>query len=307
MKTDIWEKTLVEEAKTWNIEDPVARAEKVERERIRYPKLIKDLNLHYLNFEDKKVVEIGSGPISVLSCLKVMEKTAIDPLIDEYKKFHRLAEDIDWLNACGEQHILGFAYADLVLIINALDHTRDPQCVIKEAIRILKPSGYLGIITCIDNAIHNPHPAHVHNIDAYKLHSMVDDTFETVHELKDGYRYGWRHYKGKVGTPAMAWLGRKVTGYKDYSTITTDPRLKRPTTTSCPTINTTLIESTPLHPIRICSFCGTRLKTHGTIAYPEDAWLCTGCNKVWYKYLDHWVAVGDLLIPLLNLRKRKEG
>lgn len=213
-----WDNAQEQEAITWNRDNAGERKEKIEREFIRYPKLIKDLNLPYLDLTDKTVVEIGAGPISVLTCLRAAKKIAVEPLWPKYAEYFELAKDIEWHNSVGEHTGLEYGIHDVVLIINALDHMCDPAAVIAEALNLLKPSGYLGVITCIDNALHNPHPAHKINIDGSLLHLWVDPFFETCHELnyaKDDYRYGWRPFKGKIGTPAIAWLGRKVTGYPE--------------------------------------------------------------------------------------------
>ena len=71
---------------------------------------------------------------------------------------------------------------DLVITMNSLDHCENPDEVIKEIRRVIKPSGYLAIHICINNAINNPHPSHKININSEWLHNRLDDMFETVSE-----------------------------------------------------------------------------------------------------------------------------
>lgn len=204
-------KLLLEELKTWNLEDPIKRAEKIERERIRYPKMLKEMGINLLDLEEKIVVDIGSGPISALQFIEAKEKIAIDPLSDEYRKLHTLEPSIKWWNKNAENIPCPNNFADLVICMNALDHFEEPLKVIEEVIRILRAGGFFAVHCCINNATNNPHPAHIHNINYELFRSWVDEAFETVHEFFG--RYGWKKYKGKIGQPAFCWLGRKVSGY----------------------------------------------------------------------------------------------
>lgn len=204
-------KLLLEELKTWNIEDPIKRAEKIERERVRYPKMLKEMGINFLDLEEKIVVDVGSGPISALQFIEAKEKIAIDPLISEYQRFHQLNSKIKWINAGAESMPFASKFCDLIICMNALDHFEEPLKVIKEVIRILRAGGFFAVHCCINNATNNPHPAHIHNINYELFRSWVDGAFETVHEFFG--RYGWKKYRGKVGQSCFGWLGRKVSDY----------------------------------------------------------------------------------------------
>lgn len=206
-------KALREEFKTWNLADPEARDEKIERERVRYPKMLEDMGITLLDTVGKTVVDVGSGPISALQYIEAKSKLALDPLIDEYRRLYYILDPtIDWIK--GEAELIPFSdeYCDLVICMNALDHFESPEKAISEITRILRPGGYFGVHCCIKNAIYNPHPAHIHNITYELFRKWVDGEYETVHEKFT--RYSWRMYKGKRGQLVFCWLGRRVTGYK---------------------------------------------------------------------------------------------
>jgi ubiquinone/menaquinone biosynthesis C-methylase UbiE len=163
---------------------------------------------------DKRVVEIGGGAVGVIYDLEAKERIIIEPLTDEYRDFFPCPYHV---KAKGESMPLEDGSVDLVVITNALDHCENPAKVLSEAKRVLRAGGWLAIVNCVDLAEIHKHPGHIVNIDEFWFHNQIDSDFETVHELtyrKDGYRYGWVKYDGRVGQPAWAGLYRKVTGYK---------------------------------------------------------------------------------------------
>lgn len=203
---------LEAEADTWCIEDANARHEKVQRERIRHHRLIRDLLLDRLDTHLMDVLEVGGGPVPVSDLLQFKNRLVIDPLTEAYREYfpcpHHSAQKI-------EEVELGSIF-DLVISTNALDHVEDPCAAIRVMADILRPGGFLAVMCAENNALTNPHPCHVHNLTADFVHRILDPEFETVWELtfdKDRYRYGWQEYQGKRGQPAFALLMRKCVGY----------------------------------------------------------------------------------------------
>ena len=201
------------ELATWNLKDEEKRWEKIEREKVRYPKMLEEMGINLLDLHNKVVVDVGCGPISALVYLEAREKVGIDPLIEEYKKIYPQDPTITWIQAEAERIPLPDEYANLVLCMNALDHFKKPQVAVKEMLRILRPGGYLGVHCCINNATFNPNPAHQINLSYSQFRSWVDSEFETI--VSRIVRYGWRKWRGKVGQPAFAWLGRLTIKYEE--------------------------------------------------------------------------------------------
>lgn len=208
---------VAEEAKTWCIPQPGLRQEKVQRERIRHPKLIKDLLLDQLSTHTMDVLEIGGGPIPLSDLLDFQSRLVIDPCADHYREYFPCRDHINdtaehWYTDDEEERF------DLVICTNALDHVQEDMvpAVIDVIRRVLRPGGFTAIMCAENNALTNPHPCHGVNLTASDVHRMMDDAFETCWELtyaKDGYRYGWAAYEGKIGQPAFALLMRKAVGY----------------------------------------------------------------------------------------------
>lgn len=203
---------LTAEAGTWCLANENARSEKMTRERIRHPKLIRDLLLDHLPTHQMDIVEVGGGPEPVSDLLEFRSRIVVDPCTDEYRQHfpcpdHMQAkiEDIRWEGT-----------RDLVICTNALDHVECPAMALGVMKKVLRPGGYLAVMCAENNALTNPHPCHTINLDARDIHRWCDEDFETVWELtfgKDGYRYGWASFEGKRGQPAFALLMRKCVGY----------------------------------------------------------------------------------------------
>jgi ubiquinone/menaquinone biosynthesis C-methylase UbiE len=96
-----------------------------------------------------EVLEIGSGPIRILSYLKWGKKYALDPLSDFYKEKPALValrdNTVNFIKGTGEQIPFPDGYFPIVIIDNILDHVSDPDAVLNEIYRVLSNSGILYI------------------------------------------------------------------------------------------------------------------------------------------------------------------
>lgn len=201
------------ELASWCIENEAIRWEKVQRERMRHPKLIRDLLLDKLDTHRMNVLDVGSGPVPLSDLLECQNRDVIDPLSDGYRRFFPCPDHIAMKV---EDLIIRPPPYDLVICTNALDHVEDPEIAVERIVDVLKPGGYFAVMCAENNAITNPHPAHIHNLTVEQLHRWLDPEFETVWELTfrdHGYRYGWVLHEGKRGQPAFALLMRKCSGY----------------------------------------------------------------------------------------------
>lgn len=208
-----WKDAQVAEIESWNISDAKARREKIERETARYPLLRRQMGLQLVDLTEKFVLEIGGGPIGVIADLHCGRKVILDPLADKYKKYWPCPSHA---KGVGEAIPFESGEVDVVVITNALDHCQSPEMVLHDVDRVLRPGGWLAVHNAIDLAAIHEHDGHIINLDEFWFHNQIDSGFETVHELtfrKDGLRYGWVNYDGKVGQPSWAGLYRKVTGY----------------------------------------------------------------------------------------------
>lgn len=112
----------------------------------------------------QSAVEIGAGPYPALAAAPLWRRAvAIDPLARGYADEGLLtpaAAHVVYIDATGERIPLPAAFADVVIIENALDHVTDPAAVLAEIWRVLRPGGVLWLLVDLSNyrdALH-PHP-----------------------------------------------------------------------------------------------------------------------------------------------------
>lgn len=205
--------SLEAEVASWCIANDDDRFEKLQREYMRGPKLVRDLLLDILNTREFSILEVGGGPTPISDFLEFRDRVVVDPCTESYREYFHLPDHV-------EAMIEGYpakGQHDLVICTNALDHVENPMLATKIMAESLKPGGWLAIMCAEHNAITNPHPAHVHNLSAEVVHRWLDHEFETVWELtysEHDYRYGWVLWEGKRGQPAFALLMRKCSGYE---------------------------------------------------------------------------------------------
>lgn len=116
----------------------------------------------------KSCLEVGIGPFSLgISAFlpEIPNRFGLDPLpivsvdstpdrqvesTEEIRSYIRsLRAPIQYIQSCGEEIPIRSESMDLVICFNVLDHTSDPDSILREIYRILKPSGqlYFGVDT----------------------------------------------------------------------------------------------------------------------------------------------------------------
>lgn len=80
-------------------------------------------------------LEIGSGPLPVMEIMECKSMLAADPLAAEYRQLTGwpILDDVDSLTTTGRW--------ETVLLLNVLDHAEDPQKLVEQAHRYVRPGG----------------------------------------------------------------------------------------------------------------------------------------------------------------------
>lgn len=93
------------------------------------------------------ILEIGSGPAGGLTYLDSDHKYAVEPLEPYFGSLPEVRAIRDprvvYATGRGEALPYGRDFFDLVIIDNVLDHCEDPERVLDETDRVLKPSGLI--------------------------------------------------------------------------------------------------------------------------------------------------------------------
>jgi SAM-dependent methyltransferase len=132
----------------------------------------------------QSVVEIGAGPYPAVATAPAWRRAvAVDPLAKGYAREGLLppaCNRITYIDAAGEDVPLASGFADLVIIENALDHVTDPEAVLMEIRRLLRPEGLLWLL--VDLSTYSDH-MHPHPFSEARIRALLAGAgFETVHD-----------------------------------------------------------------------------------------------------------------------------
>jgi SAM-dependent methyltransferase len=105
------------------------------------------LGLGHLANGSATVLEVGSGPVGIVSYFSGRVRIAVDPLNSFYGTDPVLsatrARDVDYRTGLGENIPCETGSCDLVIIENCIDHVQDIHSVGRELNRVLRPGGVL--------------------------------------------------------------------------------------------------------------------------------------------------------------------
>jgi ubiquinone/menaquinone biosynthesis C-methylase UbiE len=99
------------------------------------------------SMDEATVLEIGSGPIGIVSYFEAKERYAIDPLCDYFSSREALVKlrdnDVKYVNGIGENLPFEDGQFDLVIIENVIDHVQNADGVMHEISRVMKKNAAL--------------------------------------------------------------------------------------------------------------------------------------------------------------------
>lgn len=106
-------------------------------------------------FEDKNILEIGSGPYGMVQVLPGKKRVAIDPLMKQFEPFMQEHWDksIERYPMMAESMPFEDGAFDVIFLLNCLDHTNAPQDVAQSIVRCLAPGGCLFIMNNVKSPI----------------------------------------------------------------------------------------------------------------------------------------------------------
>lgn len=109
--------------------------------------------------EDGHILEIGCGPICLSQYLPQEHKTYLDPLIDDFRRqFPGMLPEGELLAATAERINKPAESFDMVICLNTISFSLNPELVMHEIERVLKPGGTL----IVDMRTHSPLEARLH-------------------------------------------------------------------------------------------------------------------------------------------------
>jgi len=110
--------------------------------------------------EHSSVLEIGGGPLCISRLLAFQNKTYLDPLIDDFRRMFpgELPEEAEYLATTAEHISKPSDSYELILCLNMISHSLNPELIMHEIERLLKPGGKL----ILSIRTHSPIEARMH-------------------------------------------------------------------------------------------------------------------------------------------------
>ncbi len=109
--------------------------------------------------QDGAILEIGCGPVCLSQLLPQKNKTFLDPLLDDFRRmFPGELPDGKYLTSIAEHVPKPSNSYDLIICLNTLSYSLNPELVMNEMERLLKPGGKLVIAI----HIHSPLESRLH-------------------------------------------------------------------------------------------------------------------------------------------------
>ncbi len=135
-----WQASQKLSLQSWEKKNLTTEREQVERS------LLPILQRYAREFpDDATVMEIGCGPICLTRLLPQRHKTYLDPMADDFRRMFpgKLPEEGEYLTAFAERIPKPDSSYDLIICLNMISHALNPELVMNEIERLLKPGGKL--------------------------------------------------------------------------------------------------------------------------------------------------------------------
>lgn len=176
--------------------------------------------------KDARVLEVGSGPIGIVTFLKWGERYTIDPLEDFYQSNPALSDlrdsTVHYGQGTGEKLPFKDNFFSIVILVNVLDHVHNAEGVLNEIYRVLANNGILYFAV----NVHTSWGAFLHNILAkllidrghpYTFTGVSIRDFILRHKFNILSESADRYLKAKEQNLKSGALKDKIKGYSGLS------------------------------------------------------------------------------------------
>lgn len=149
---------------------------------------------------EARILEVGGGPVGLVSVLEGSRRLSVDPLADVYGADEHLSslrqDGVEYVAAPGEEVPAENDAFDLVIIENCIDHVLDMDSVMDELFRVLRPGGTLYLTVnarCLPGFfVHRVlsklrlDPGHPHTMTPPRAARLVERAGFRIVDLKSG-------------------------------------------------------------------------------------------------------------------------
>jgi ubiquinone/menaquinone biosynthesis C-methylase UbiE len=152
-----------------------------------------ELDIPFDSFRQQAILDVGCGPVGIVFFLEARKSVGLDPLVGEYERWNGYwGKQAELIQADGESMPLADESFDSVFCINVLDHTFNPNDVLREIHRVLKPGGRVVLHVDLDSPLRKLHKVLKSNSGVLHPQSLTYDwilaQLETYSEIKKVHR-----------------------------------------------------------------------------------------------------------------------
>ncbi|MGB9614359.1 MAG: class I SAM-dependent methyltransferase, partial [Fervidobacterium sp.] len=159
----------------------------------------------------ENILEVGSGPVGIVSFLNWGKRYAVDPLEDFYRTNPALCEvrdsEVSYIKGCGESLPFEDGFFYLVILDNVLDHVQNATKVLDEIYRVLSREGALflsvNVHTMFGGLLHSilvelgVDKGHPYTFTVESIRDFIQSRgFSILSEFVDGYYDARRRDRG---------------------------------------------------------------------------------------------------------------
>jgi SAM-dependent methyltransferase len=122
-------------------------------------------------YESKSILDVGCGPRGSLEWAQMASRrVGVDPLVKAYRRLGIDSHKMEYIDAYAEHVPFEDGSFDVVMSMNSLDHTNDPDSVIAEIVRVARPGGTILLLTVIDRepTVCEPHGFGLEVLERFK-------------------------------------------------------------------------------------------------------------------------------------------
>lgn len=144
-----WNQAQRFEESEWAKDDTVVEKE-WEEARAKYGKYLAELEKNLGISSASNILDVGCGPTCMSRIISKGKHFGIEPLADELDVDSKISE-IKVYQGMAENMPFDNDKFDFVICRNVIDHTYDPEEVIKEVYRVIKPEGFFLLCSYVYN------------------------------------------------------------------------------------------------------------------------------------------------------------
>ena len=142
--------------------------------------------------EDGYILEIGCGPVCLSQFLPQKHKVYLDPLIEDFRRrFPGMLPEGEFLATTAERINKPADIFDMVICLNTISFSLNPELIMHEIERVLKPAGTL----IVDMRTHSLLEARLHYWAEQLFPSLCRTTRPYYYSLRGIRRTLARHFK----------------------------------------------------------------------------------------------------------------